>query len=86
MHFYGALLKEQDITFAIVVVKPHVLNNTIECNTTRRSLTSVFLGVPTILMAQNSRGVPSYQGRSDIVRFLSRGNPSNIPWKRYNYI
>lgn len=85
MHFDGALLKEQGVTFAIVVVKPLVLNSTIECDNARRSFTTVFPGVPIILMAQNSRGVPTYQGRTDIVRFLSKVSPSRIPWKRYNY-
>jgi len=84
MQFDGALLKEQGVTFAIVVVKPHVLNSTIESDNARRSFMSVFSGVPIILMAQNSRGVPTYQGRTDIVRFLSKVSPSRIPWKRYN--
>lgn len=85
MQFDGALLEEQGVTFAIVVVKPHVLHSTRECDNARRSFTSVFPGVPIILMAQDSRGVPTYQGRTDIVRFLSKVSPSRIPWKRYNY-
>ena len=85
MQFDGALLKEQGITFAIVVVKPHVLNSTIECDNARRSFNPVFPGVPIILMAQNSRGIPTYQGRPDIVKFLAQVHPSRIPWKRYNY-
>jgi hypothetical protein len=85
MQFDGVLLKEQGVTFAIVIVKPHVLNSSIECDNARRSFSPVFPGVPIILMAQNSRGVPTYQGRTDIVRFLSKVSPSRIPWKRYNY-
>ncbi len=85
MQFDGVLLKEQGVTFAIVIVKPHVLNSSIECDNARRSFSPVFPGVPIILMAQNSRGVPAYQGRPDIVRFLAKVNPSRIPWKRYNY-
>lgn len=85
MQFDGVSLKEQGVTFAIVIVKPHVLNSSIECDNARRSFSPVFPGVPIILMAQNSRGVPTYQGRTDIVRFLSKVSPSRIPWKRYNY-
>lgn len=85
MQFDGALLKEQGVTFAIVVVKPHVLNSTIECDNARRSFSPAFPSVPIILMAQNSRGVPTYQGRTDIVNFLAKVHPSRIPWKRYNY-
>ena len=85
MQFDGVLLKEQGVTFAIVIVKPHVLNSSIECDNARRSFSPVFPRVPIILVAQNSRGVPTYQGRTDIVRFLSKVSPSRIPWKRYNY-
>ena len=85
MQFDGVLLKEQGVTFAIVIVKPHVLNSSIECDNARCSFSPVFPGVPIILMAQDSRGVPTYQGRTDIVRFLSKVSPSRIPWKRYNY-
>jgi len=85
MQFDGALLKEQGVSFAVVIVKPHVLSSSIECNNARRGFSPVFPGVPIILMAQNTRGVPTYQGRPDIVRFLSKVSPSRIPWKRYNY-
>jgi hypothetical protein len=34
-------------------------------------------------MAQDSRGVPTYQGRPDIVRFLSNIFVEQIPWQRY---
>jgi len=85
MQFEGAVIKEQGITFAIIAVKPYVLNSNDECNDARRGFGGIFPGIPIVLMAQNSRGVPTYQGRPDIVRFLSKVHPSRIPWKRYNY-
>lgn len=85
MTFEGAVIKEQGVTFAIVVVKEHVLNSSSECNNVRSDFQSVFSGMPIILMAQNSRGIPKYQGRTDIVNFLASINPARIPWKRYNY-
>lgn len=85
MQFEGAVVKEQGVTFAIVVVKPHILNNSMECDDARQSFRSFFLGVPIILMAQGSGGILTYQGRTDIVRFLARIHPSRIPWKRYTY-
>jgi hypothetical protein len=85
MQFDGAVIKEQGITFAIVVVKPQVLDSTSQSESARNSFSSVFPGVPIILMAQNSRGVPTYFGKPDIVRFLKNIHPSRIPWKRYNY-
>lgn len=83
MQFDGALIKEQNVTFAIVIVKPNVLNNTSEYSRARQSFSNVFPGLPIILMAQDTRGIPTYQGRHDIVKFLSHINPSRIPWKTY---
>ena len=82
MQFDGALIKEQGICFAIAVVKRHVLNSATK-ETVRNEFKQYFGQVPVILMAQNSRGTPIYDGRRDIVNFLARIHPSRIPWKRY---
>lgn len=83
MQIEGALLNEQGVSFAIAVVKPHVLNSTTDCANMRRALNTVFTGVPIILMAQDYKGTPTYQGRTDIVNFLAKVHPSRIPWKRF---
>lgn len=85
MSIDGAVIKEQNVTFAIVVVKPSVLHSCQKENI-RRELSVFFGDIPTILMAQNSRGVPTYDGRRDIVRFLTHVHPSRIPWRRYNVV
>lgn len=82
MSFDGALIKEQGVTFAIVVVKPYVLTSP-EKESIRQSFIHFFGNIPIILMAQNSRGIPTYDGRKDIVRFLANIHPSRIPWKHY---
>ena len=83
MKFQGALIKEQGVTFGIVVVKSHVLHNDAESESMRRFGTQVFGLVPIVLMAQNSRGVPTYSGRRDIVKFLTRVPLRAIPWREY---
>ena len=83
MQFEGAVIKEQGQTFAIVIVKPYVLDSSSKTAETRAGFSSVFRGMPIILMAQDSRGKATYQGRPDIVRFLASVSPSRIPWKRY---
>jgi hypothetical protein len=83
MQFDGALVKEQGVSFAIVVVKPNVLDSSVACQQARVNFSRFFPSVPIILMAQNSRGMPTYQGRKDIVGFLSHISPSRIPWKTY---
>jgi len=83
MTFDGALVREQGVTFGIVVVKNHVLNSSGEAGRAIAAFRPVFPGVPLVLMAQDSRGVPTYYGRSDIVQFLASISPSRIPWKQY---
>ncbi|GIN37826.1 hypothetical protein [Heyndrickxia oleronia] len=79
-----ALVKEQGVTFAVVVVKSHVLNSPTR-EETRNSYRQFFpVGIPIILMAQNSRGVPTYHGKSDIVNFLSSIDHRRLPWRRKN--
>ena len=83
MQFEGALIKEQGVTFAIIIVKPHVLNSS-DREDIRNSFRKFFpLGTPIILMAQDSRGTPTYHGKTDIVKFLANIDFRRIPWKRY---
>lgn len=83
MQFEGALVREQRVTFAIVIVKPHVINSGHQVEEVAYSLQPAFPGVPIVLMAQNSRGVPTYRGRRDLVNLLSRVPMRAIPWRRY---
>lgn len=82
MEFDGAKIREQGVTFAIVVVKPYVLTSPSK-EQIRTSFIPFFGNIPIILMAQNSRGIPTYDDRCDIVRFLANINPARIPWKHY---
>jgi hypothetical protein len=84
MKIDGAVIKEQGITFAIVVVKQSVLqSSSSHIEEVRSGFHSVFPGMPIVLMAQDSRGNPKYHGRTDIVKFLANVHPSRIPWKNY---
>lgn len=83
MQFEGAVVREQGVTFAVVIVKKHVLDNPIQAREAQASFAPLFRGMPIVLMAQDHRGVPTYWGRPDIARFLSRISLNRIPWKRY---
>jgi hypothetical protein len=83
MEFEGAKITEQGVTFGIVIVKHHVLNSTQEQTRARALGTQAFGPIPIVLMAQDGRGVPTYQGRPDIVRFLTSIFVEQIPWQRY---
>ena len=82
MRIKGALIRERGVRFAIVVVKRHILNSQVQSQQIINSMMPVF-GVPVVLMAQNHRGVPTYKGRRDLVRFLSRVPMETIPWREF---
>ena len=55
MHFEGALVKEQNVTFAIVVVKPEVLNYSTRITDARNQFGRYFPRVPLILRSEERR-------------------------------
>ena len=81
MRFQAALTKEQGVTFAVVSVKQHALNPGTRDDTCA-SFEPVF-GVPIVLMAQDSRGRPTYYGPPNIVRFLKNVPIEALPWKEW---
>ncbi len=83
MRFQGAVIKEQGVTFAVVIVKPHVVSNSSEAHDAIASFQPLFPGVPVVLMAQDSRGKPTYYGRRDIAKFMARVPVSAVRWKEY---
>lgn len=83
MQIEGAVLREQGVTFAVVVVKRHIVDNRSEAQSAIRSFGPVFPGMPVVLMAQDTSGRPTYFGRPDIARFMSNVSPSRVPWKHY---
>ena len=83
MQFEGAVVREQGVTFAVVVVKKHIVDNATEARSAIRSFSPVFPGLPVVLMGQDTRGRATYFGRPDIARFLSHISPGRIPWRQY---
>ena len=83
MKFQGAVIKEQGITFAIVIVKKSVIDNRNEAKRMIASFRPVFPGIPIVLMAQDSSGTPTYYGRKDIAKFMASVPLEAVPWKEY---
>ena len=83
MKFRGALVREQGVTFGIVVVNRHVLDDTGRANNVSRGFGHIFGAAPVVLMAQDHAGRAKFFGRSDIVRFLSRVPMRAIRWREY---
>jgi len=77
-----ALIKEQGVNFAVLVVKRHVLSSPTERENTRTAFEQEF-GVSVVLMTQDSKGVPTYSGRNDLVRWLSSVYVEALPWREF---
>ncbi len=83
MKGHVALVREQGVRFAVVVVRPSVMSGLKrERDAAVRAFSSEF-GVPAILMVQNSRGTPTYYGREDLVRFLADVPVEQLPWREF---
>ena len=83
MTFDGAVVTQQGVKFGIVIVKRSVLGDQAEVNRLIASFQQMLRVAPVVLMGQDSRGVPSYCGRDDIVRFLASIDMRRIPWRTY---
>ncbi len=85
MQVDGAIIREQGVTFAVVVVRRSVLQSPTQSESAIRQFSAqLFEGLPTVLMAQDSNGVPTYKGRRDLVKFLASVPMEAIPWKHYS--
>ena len=83
LEFIGSIIKEQGVTFAVVLVKKQAIDNRFEAERLIQSLgMQVFHGMPVVLMTQNSGRIQTY-GRNDIAKFLANIDPRRIPWKKY---
>jgi hypothetical protein len=82
MQVTGAVIRERGVAFAIVAVKPYVIQNSHEAQNTIAGFAPIF-GVPVVLMAQDGRGQPTYYGRRDIAEFMSHVPIEAIPWRQY---
>ena len=84
MTFQGAVIREQGVTFAVVIVKRHVIESSFEARRTIAAFQPAFPRIPVILMAQDSSDTPTYYGRQDIAQFLANVPLEAIPWREYN--
>jgi len=83
MSFDGAVIREQGVTFALVVVKSQVVQNRNEAGKAISAFQPRFPGMPVVLVGQDSRGTPTYFGRPDIARFMASVPMIAVPWKTY---
>jgi len=86
MEIDGSVITEQGLTFAIIIVKPYVIEHEREAALAHREFSRLFPGMPNILMVQGANGIPAYHGEQHIIALLNRCDPRSIPWKRYTFL
>jgi hypothetical protein len=79
----GAVVKEQGITFAIVVVKDDIIPNAAKSKKAVSVYSKIFPDMPIILLGRDSQGKSTYYGQENIASFLAGLDPNVIPWRRY---
>ena len=87
MSLNGAIVREQDVDYAIVTVKSFVMTNKDVARRVRANCSTVkeFQGMPIVLAFQKTRDQFIYEGRKDIVKNLVEVDPLQIPWARYRF-
>lgn len=82
MKIHGAVIKEQGVTFAVVVVKESAMSSNHVASETIRSFESYFPGMPIVLASPDTQ---KYRGRKDLAEFLASIDSYRIPWKEYTF-
>jgi hypothetical protein len=74
-----ALVREQGQTFAVLAVKPHVVQSPSERDSMLRAGLEWF-GMRTALLAEDGRT----WGPPDIVNWLRGVHPGQLPWRKFD--
>lgn len=80
----GAIINKQGVTFGVLVVDRHELDDRTRRHQCRREGESVWGPMPIVLMAQDARGAPTYEGPEDLSRFVAALPFSQLPIRRWS--
>jgi hypothetical protein len=83
VEFTAALIREQNVEFAVVLVTRQAMQPGSR-EPTIHSAQILFPGHPIVLCSQDSRRKPTYYGRRDLVQFLARVFLEQLPWRNYH--
>ena len=83
LNFSAAIVKENDNGFAVVLVKTEIVRNLARARMVSAGCSTVFVGTPIVLAAQDSAGRFSFHGRKDLIKILCKLEPTQLLWKRY---
>lgn len=83
MNIDGALIKEHDRTFGVLVVKPADFSDWQRRRSLRQHATTLWGDVPILISTRDNKGRFSYQGDPELVRLLSKRRNQQLPVRRY---
>ncbi|MBF0450418.1 MAG: hypothetical protein HQK75_06930 [Candidatus Magnetomorum sp.] len=83
MKIRGAIIKEQNVKFSVIETVTATLKSQTDMNTIKQKFSPLFGNIPVIFMAKNTKGIPIFVGRKDIVDFLSNNDVNKIPWREF---
>lgn len=83
MNFHGVKLKENGISFGMIVVHESVLLDDQETAQMQGYGKKVFGPISIILMAYDHNGSPIYRGRRDIIKLLPNLNLKSVALTEY---
>ena len=78
----AAVVREQNVTFAVALMKDHVLNNPSVADEQIRAVASMLGCSIVVLMGERNRKLRG--NRRDVVNFVSRIDPGRLPWRKYS--
>lgn len=78
----AALVREQGVTFAVVMVKNHVLDNPTTADQVIQAAGASLGCSLVVLMGESNRKLRG--SRRDVVNFVSKLHPSRLPWRKYD--
>ena len=81
--FQASLIREQGVEFGILIVKRYALQSRFLGDKITGFFQETVANVPIVLMAQDASGVPTYQGRDDLVKLLAGIDFERTLWKEY---
>lgn len=78
----AALVTEQGVTFAVALMKDHVLNNPTTADQQIRAVAAELNCPLVVLMGERNKKLRG--NRRDVVDFVASIHPSRLPWRKYH--
>ena len=83
MEINAAVVRNDEFTFAVIIVKREVLENSFSIRQARDIFKKYFPLYTIVLMAQDERYNGVFDGPEDIVEYLSEIDIRKLPWSTY---